>query len=149
MLQFYLLVWLGMWTWGWGRALKWSGLKSQAVAKFIQSIRQFIFWGLRKVTWVYYQKGKPHETKTCLHRRMWIPPEEVSSLLSFLSAIHGGRVGMKEHPPMLGRNRDSKTLALFIWSFLTKVEKSPYITSFMHCASKMVQLLRKVNRFIT
>lgn len=40
---------------GGNRADKWGRLKSHAIANFRQSLRQFILWGFRKVTWVKFK----------------------------------------------------------------------------------------------
>lgn len=52
---------------------KWGWLKSLETANFIQSIRQLILCGLRKLTWVkllwvcvvYFHRAKPHMAKSC------------------------------------------------------------------------------------
>lgn len=52
-----------------------------AVANFIQSTKQFILWGIRKMTWVRCSIPRRIRQEHAFHRGIWRTTAEVNSLL--------------------------------------------------------------------
>lgn len=130
----------GIWK---SRALTWDRLRTHVIANFICSVRQFILWGLGRLTWIKNIQSQGHVIhgkSMFFHRGIWITTAEVSSSSVNLSGAQ------KHNPRTIPYSvKTVITRFMFTWSSHKHTDLSSH-NSIQHVLSELISQLSNTSR---
>lgn len=107
-------------------------LKFHSVATFTKSVKQFILWGLRRITWV---RCSITRTSHMWQKPMYFPLRHINTVIAccsewfkvnaLLSTSLGGRKSTFQEQFLVFEETEITILVLFSWSFLTALRIPP------------------------